>query len=68
MVAWTVEKGLHGGWDVARWEDGRRVTTRARFEGMSCIGARVLAAELNDAYRLGREHAREEVYGSILSD
>lgn len=70
MTTWTVEPNLYsrGTYDVARWKDGHRVTVRARFEGLSCIMARVLAAELNDAYSRGREDAREVIYAGGLGD
>lgn len=67
MTTWTVEKSPRG-YSLARWQDGARVPVRARFEGLSCIAARVLVAELNDAYALGREDARWEVFAGSLGD
>ena len=69
MTTWTVERNLYGrGYDLARWDDGHRVTVRARFEGLSCIMARVLAAELNDAYARGREDMQWEMFTTTLAD
>ena len=66
MTEWTVERDAVG-WSVVAWRDGARVEPRARLYGLACITAQVLAAELDRAYRLGRDDEREEVRRAIFS-
>ena len=66
MTEWTVERDAVG-WSVVAWRDGARVEPRARLYGLSCIAAQVIAAELERAYRLGREDEREEARRAIFS-
>lgn len=66
MTEWTVERD-EVGWSVVQYRDGARVEPRGRFYGLPCIAAQVIAAELERAYRLGRDDEREEVRRAIFS-
>lgn len=59
MTGWTVERDARG-WSVVGPEGARRSLT-----GLACVTARVIAAELNGAYELGRRDVREEVFASL---
>jgi hypothetical protein len=64
MVEWRAVPGEHGGWTVQKVQDGHVTGMRARFGRLSCVGARVLAHELNEAYRQGQA----DVFTSSLGD
>lgn len=67
MIEWTVEAGEHGGWSVVLLADGSRTRVRPnRLGNLSCITAQVIAAEFNEAYKLGRNTALYEVFGTVL--
>lgn len=73
VTRWTVEAtgddklGFGRTYSVVKIVDGRRELVRARWVGLSCIDAQVIAAELNSAYELGGNDTRKNIY-AILSD
>lgn len=74
MTRWRVvqEDGFPGVWSVQRVDaDGSVSYPRARWRGVSCIDAQVIAEELNHAYGEGWEHGRadqERVFKTALGD
>ncbi len=67
MTRWVVvPDGKLWGVVVVR-EDGSRESMRARWQGLSCIDARCLAADLNDAYRRAQLEAWEGMRREIFA-
>lgn len=58
---WRVERDARG-WTVVD-QDGN---TRRSLSGLSCITARVMAAELRSAYLKGREDMRGEIFVEMV--
>ncbi len=70
VTVWTVEKDARG-WSVVAEREGARVEPRRSLTGLRCLRARVLAQELNSAYREGIRLGGEEVravFAELLGD
>lgn len=74
MTRWTVEAtgddklGMPRTYSVVKVTDGKREIVRARWVGLSCIDAQVIAGELERAYEEGRRDALREVFAVSLGD
>lgn len=70
VTIWTVEKDERG-YSVVAEREGKREEARRSLTGLPCITARVLAAELNSAYREGIRLGGQEVrkiFAEMLGD
>lgn len=71
VTRWDVvqEDGFPGVWSVQRIDqDGTVTYPRNRWRGISCIDAQVIAAELNNAHRLGGIEAIETMRRQVFDD
>ena len=68
MMEWKAEReGARSTFQVVKWENGRRVDTRRTLTGLSCIAARVIAAELNSAYDAGWDAGRKDLADMFMA-